>query len=322
MTMRRGTGWLVLLFMVAFCVLFFRPASAAPATNTAGLGVSPALASIDVLPSQDSATFQNTVSNNSGSALTVDATTTDFTMTNGSGALIFNNSLSLDHGLSAHLQIDQPHFTLAPHETKQITITLVDATQLKAGGHYGAVLYKLLSTAGATAIGNKVSVNQTVASLLFVNTAGTGTYSLSLDPIEHPLALFHLPNGYNLTFRNTGNVQATPRGYVHVSGPLGQYSQGVVNSGSALVLPATSRLLVTPVSRTAWAWLPGKYTVRVYYRYEGQTTYSVKTQAFWYINIGGIACIIFIFTWLWRARYRNKARIIRIWSKIPQKSKK
>lgn len=295
------------------------PVSVSAADNK--LGVSPAVSNIDILPSQASVTFTNTVVNDSNQTIIVRATTSDFTMSGANGSLVFETPQNSRYTLKEKLSINQPTFTLGPHQSQVVTITIVDAQSLEAGGHYAAILYNTVLHPSGKTSAPTVNLKQTVASLVLATSAGKGTVDLRLLPIDHPIAFFKLPSSYNLSFQNRGNVQAIPRGTVRVTGPLNKlYSKGQINSGSAMVLPETTRLFQTSVSRIAHAWLPGKYTIHVSYRAASSTKNTELTQTFWYFNFGTILCILFLFNWAWQARHRNKRRLKKLKQKLPART--
>ena len=306
--------------VVAITALFVVLPLNASAASPNNLGVTPAVSTIDVLPSQTSVTFTNAVVNDSDQPIIVRATTSDFTMNGANGSLVFETAQNKKYSLKESLQIDQPTFAIGPHQSHTVTITIINTQALQAGGHYAAILYKTSVRPAGKSSGPTVNLNQTVASLVMVSTAGRGTTDLRLLPIENPIAFFKLPSSYNLSFRNNGNVQAIPRGTVHVTGPLNKlYSRGQINSGSAMVLPETTRLYQTAVSRVAHAWLPGKYTIHVQYRAASSTKITEKTQDIWYTNFGSILCILFLFNWAWQARHRNRRRFKKLQSKLSHK---
>lgn len=309
------------VWLTVLLVLMFVPtlASAAAPNN---LGVSPAVSNIDILPSQSTVTFTNTVINDSDQTMVVRATTSDFTVSGNGGSVVFETPHNSAYSLKESLSISEPTFTLAPHQSRVVTIAIVNAQALKAGGHYAAVLYNTVLQPTAKSRTPTVNLKQTVASLVLATTAGKGTVDLRLLPIDHPIALFKLPSTYNLSFQNQGNVQAIPRGAVRITGPLNkQYSKGQINSESAMVLPETTRLFETSVSRVMHAWIPGKYTIHVAYRAASSTKITEKTQSFWYINFGSFLCILFLFNWAWQARHRNRRRYHKLKTRLV-KSKK
>ena len=311
MTIPRRIG--LLCCIVILCLISVqRSAYGAPATS--GIGVSPAIETIDLTPHQTSSSFVNVVSNDSLQPIDVEASTSGFIENGSNGSLQFTDQVPAGNSLHENLTLSSEAFSVPAHGSVSVTVTIHDADKLAPGGHYGAVLYKVIGsvTTGASGGAPTVSLRQTVASLIFVSTAGSGTTSLKLLPVNHPIAFFHLPDSYDLSFHNAGNTIVVPQGSVLVSGPYGYaYSKGIINDGSAIVLPATTRLLQTPVSKLSPAWLPGKYTAHVVYRAAGSNTYLTSTVTFWYINLGGMACIIFVFIFVFLIFYLFRHRISR-----------
>src|SRR5690606_14546602 len=99
--------------------------------------------------------------------------------------------------------------------------------------------------------------------------------------------------GVEVEVQNSGNTHVVPRGSVELVDPLGnQIAHGVINNQSSIVLPDSSRQLSADLSETGLPLWPGKYTLVLAYRYDGQEE-IVKTQQE-YISIGLVSIGIIV----------------------------
>lgn len=246
----------------------------AATSNGSTMGVSPALQTLVARKGQSQITYNVTLTNTSKEAQTVSLTAADFTAfkTSGQAEFLDPSKPDKDHGLASSFELVAPQLLINPGENRLIPITLSGLDKLTPGGHYGAILFK--TSVPSSPKTSNIMVTQTVASLVFLSTEGQGNYQLKLLPQETSLAFFGLPQTLNFVFDNTGNIQATPRGYVAITGPRGLINKTVINSESALVLPGTQRLIQTPLNLRSFLQLPGIYTVRTYYKYQGANDYS------------------------------------------------
>jgi uncharacterized membrane protein len=292
-----------LAFSVVVWLGHTTPASAA-SQPAATIGVSPAIQSLIAQPTQATLPYTITITNNGAEAAQVTLSASNFsTLGTGNNIRFLAASTTTKHGLATSLLLT-PIVSLNPHESKKVTITINGIQQLAAGGHYTAVLVQSVpQTPGSPT----VQVKQSVASLVFLTTNGKGTYGLQVQPLRLSLAWTTTPALLNLLLKNTGNVQTTPRGYVTVVGPGNHLlSKTVLNPNSSLVLPGTTRLLQTVVP-ASHPWRPGHYTVRVYYRYDNASNYTLLAVNFYYIGwlFGGIIILLFVMAFLLLIVHKN-----------------
>ena len=115
-----------------------------------------------------------------------------------------------------------------------VTATIDDATKLSPGGHYGRWWREWCRPASS---GNRVSVQQDLSALLFIQTAGQGTRGFELQPGLRKWQVV-LPQQLPLVFKTTGNhTQVVPRGIVNISRSGQVIMRGQLNNDSAMVLP-------------------------------------------------------------------------------------
>ena len=174
-------------------------------------------------------------------------------------------------------------------------ISIINAENLAAGGHYGAIIYK--PSAISSLLNNtKVSFIPSVASLIFLVTAGGGTQDLKLSNILQSRIDFSLPTTTSFIMANSGNTQTDPIGYVSLSGP-GHHliAQAIINHTSTLILPSSSVLMSVklPTNNSLFAW-PGIYTLKFVYSYSGSDKLTTITKSFVYINLLLVALLVVI----------------------------
>jgi hypothetical protein len=292
----RHKRFLCSLLILACSAFSFASANAATPTSPAAIQVVPALENLVQAPHQNTISYSSTITNATNTPVSVTVSTTDFTTLGTNGSLVFiSQKQAGDHSLAQAISISDPSFILAAHASQQLTISINNASALTGGGHYGSVLYRTTAVL-PTSVANHVQFQQTIASLIFLTSNGQGSYGLGLSVPHTGIVWSHFPNSLNLLFSNTGNVQAVPRGYVNVTNPFGtQVSKNIINPNSGVVLPGTQRLLQTSITSKADVVWPGIYTVRTYYRYDGETGFKVLISHIVYINLGLCLVIILVF---------------------------
>ena len=183
------------------------------------------------------------------------------------------------------LRISPAKITLLPNGNQAFKVSLTGTDTLKPGGHYAAIVLKLVNNSNQP-LTNRVQINQDVSMLLFTTTNGSGVRNLSLSPPGVGAAWFHMPQILNLFLTNNGNTQATPRGYTTIFNTSNKpLSRSIVNSGSALVLPGSTRLLETPTNAKLKPFWPGVYRLQVAYTYDGASHLNYYNASFVYISL-------------------------------------
>lgn len=268
-----------------------------PAVLT-GISMTPAIQDRVLGPADKSTSFTVELFNSTDKPLTLALSTADFSALNQTGGVAFLGSdaanVTNGHGLSGYIKLDAPLVTLPPNATKKITATIADVSKLAPGGHYAAVIARTALGDPTGSSGNKVSINQAISSLVFLETAGKGTKALTLLPPTVSKVSFSLPDSANLVFKATGNTQVVPRGVVDVLHGDKRNLHSIINENSSLVLPGSTRLLQTPLSGSKHPWWPGMYTLRVQYRFDGSLGVTTYQKSFLYINIQALIIIILL----------------------------
>lgn len=317
------------LAVIATCLLSMGVASITASAETkaepkpisySGVTVAPAIQKLTLTPGQATAPFNVVVTNNTLEPVDLLLSSVDFKSLNESGGLAFIDSdagsVSHKYGLASWLNLGVPTLHLEPKQSQLIPMSIENRQDLSPGGHYAAVLFrsdKPNTNSGAT----HVAINQVVSMLVFVQKLGGEKFAVTMKPLSFAIRLFSLPSSLDLSFRNTGNIQATPNGLVTITDPAGRsVSQGQINPESSLVLPDSQRVFKTPMIKVSTALLPGIYTVKTTYHAENGSSTGVSSSKILYINIAAIAiasALILLFgivvrkaTILLRSRRQNK----------------
>jgi len=291
------------LCAVSISLLFFSligTCSAAVNANRSGLSVSPAITQASLLPNQNVAVFSETVTNVSNLPLTINVYPQDFGSIGGAGTINFFSSANYNpannpHGLQNSVQISDKQFILPVGISKTVLINIVNAQNLAAGGHYGAIIYKP-SAISSYLTNTKINFIPSVASLIFLVTAGGGIQNLHLSNILQSSISLSLPETTSFIMANSGNTQSDPIGYVSLSGP-GHHliAQAIINHTSALILPSSSILMsVNLPTHNSLFTLPGIYTLKLVYGHSGSSKLTSISKSFLYINLPLIVLLVII----------------------------
>ena len=313
---RRG-ALLVALMVAGSCLLAGladgQRAEATGSISLKGIALTPAIKNLDVHKGQATASFNIMVTNNTKNNVTLGISSVDFKSLNNGGGLAFvgNNAGQVDHKYGLARWLDIPgNVELKPNQTKPVPITVENRGDLSPGGHYAAVLFKV---SGGGSGGNRVAFNQVVSTLVFVRKIDGEQYGIGLAKPSLPVSWLHLPTNIDLFFKNTGNVQAVPRGLVTISSPLShEVARGIINTDSSLVLPESTRLIRTGLFNTGSAWLPGWYHVRVAYHYDGSSAMAFYDSSFLYLNLLSISFGLVALAVIWYIA-RQAGRLYRKW---------
>jgi hypothetical protein len=222
-----------------------------------------------------------TITNNADHDLSAVIKVVDFEAAGESGAIAWNQpgSTGNKYGLVKWLVLPGGNTVQLPKgKTVDIPIHIENRSDLAPGGHYAGIIAQPGTATNAD--GNRVGFKQELISLLFVKKVGGAQFGLQLQSLSTG-SKRTVPTEVPLRFRSTGNVYVVPRGYVTVTDPKGKMvAKGTINPDSTMILPETSRKLITLMQPVENSDLPGKYTVTAYYRYDGQSEYSRQSVTF------------------------------------------
>ncbi len=255
-------------------------------TPPKGITVSPTEQQVQLTKNQSTLTFHNNVTNNTLKPIIIQVSALDFTSLNQTGSVSFIDSGQSDfnkHGLANFISIGVNQIALIPHQSQTVPITIYNADQLSPGGHYGAIIYKVI---GSNQKGvNNVSISQAVSSLIFLTTSGGGSQTLGIQSLAFDSSFATFPSSVNVVLQNTGNTQTIPRGNLQILNSQNKVvSQSQINTTSNLILPGSSRLFNFPINSIKSHFWPGHYTLKFFYRHDGMVGYFVYQKKFLYIG--------------------------------------
>lgn len=275
-----------ILVWFSLLTLFAWPAEAlAESTVT----ISPPFQQITIQPNTTETSFEYSVTNNDPTQTkTFELSATDFGNLNESGGVAFlGSNPKRKYGLANWLSFGTALIEVKPRQTYLITVKVLNRSDLSPGGHYGAIF--LTQQIPPTSDNSPVTIKPVLSTLLFAQKLGGEIYNLKLDKV---LTNNKWWQDFNLQLRfvNNGNIDVVPRGIVHLYDPKGrQIGQAVINEGSTRILPDSFRRYPVQLISAHSTQLPGKYTLKIQYRYDGQAQFTTYTQSFYYFSFWGIA---------------------------------
>ena len=303
--MYRYRGGVIAILFVA--IVFLQPALAQAEQvfeqkNSQKVTVEPALQEV-VINTEERMTVPIVLENTTAIGQRYTLRLVDFGSLDESGGVAFLGSGDpRDYQDATWMETGVNDIVVAPNSKSQLDVTVKNDDNFTPGGHYGAVLFERADLPGDPEKDTtEVAINQVFSALVYVRKVGGEIFSLSLIDREYRQSLWRLPDTITLRFENTGNVHAVPRGTVRISDPLGRMvSRATINETSGLVLPQSKRVFTERFQSLAFAWLPGHYSVRVDYRYDGKDDFEVVGEKYWYfppvffVMLLGVGTVLFL----------------------------
>lgn len=278
-----------LSLLILTAVVWFIPTTAlAEQAKEPKITISPAFKEITLEQGQLTATYEIEIINNADTEIGFGLIAVDFKSLDETGGIAFigptGGDLVQKYGIAKWVKVHTPTVELPPKGRQKVTVEVQNLPDLSPGGHYGALLIEALSAETGDEIRARVSLRQTLTSLLFVKKVGGERYDISLNETVFAKNWWKLPKKINLRFYNAGNVYVVPRGRVELYDPAKRLvADASINTDSLKVLPETYRQIPVNMSGLARAWLPGTYTLKVMYRYDGHDGFATKQYRFLYI---------------------------------------
>jgi hypothetical protein len=265
------------------------------AAENGGLYLSPPYIDITVGSSQPENSFYLTVGNNIQTETTFNLSVVDFGSLDETGGIAFltvnDDKNQRKYALASWISLEKETVTVGVGKTDRVKVTIVNKDSLLPGGHYGAVLATIRTSAQRSA--DMVGINQSLASLIYVLKSGGEIPNLTFKSLEFNKNIFLFPKTVKLRFQNSGNVHVVPRGKVEIKTGNGMIvALGIINSDSGKVLPESFRVLTLPINRVKSWIMPGIYNLEVSYRYDGREDFSSFKTRVVYIGFEGLAMIL------------------------------
>ena len=296
--------------LLLFSAIIFPARGVSAETNQGGLTLSPMFQEISLEQADQQKFFSVSLTNNTDALLTLRLSLLDFGSLDESGGVAFlgaSNNLEKKYALSSWMRPEKDTMILQPGESQNVKVTIENRDSLAPGGHYGAVVFKAGDDADDPSATNRVAVNELFSVLVFVKKIGGEIYRLDLKGEAYKQNIFAFPKMLELRFGNSGNVHIVPHGAVTITDPLGTVvSKGIINEESGLILPESIRVYPVRLGALARSFVPGRYTMKVAYRYDGRDDFTIVTLQFNFIPPMTIAAILALAVSGWFAMRRRR----------------
>ena len=275
--------------------------------NTEKITLEPALQEV-VIANDARTTVPIVLENTSSVEQRFNLRVVDFGSLDESGGVAFLGSGDpREYEAAKWMEIPVTDILVAPQSQTRVDVTIKNDDTFSPGGHYGAVLFENDTPDTGAADTARIAVRQVFSALVYVRKVGGEVFSFRLESKEYRTQLWRLPETVSLRFTNEGNVHVIPRGTVRISDPLGRtIKKATINQSSGLVLPNTKRRFDERFVSLAPAWLPGQYSIRVEYRYDGKDSFEVSGEKYWYWPPVTTGILIVILGGFLMLRYSHK----------------
>jgi hypothetical protein len=277
---------LILFGCISF--IFANGHLASAATSGSNITVRPFLQQVDINPDETSKHISLTINNDSQFTQTFHLSAVNFGSLGETGGLVFQgasvSSLNNTYGLARWLSIDRPDLDIPAGQQAVINVTITNDNGLAPGAHYAAII---TSASRPDAKTGQLTITPKVSSLIFATKKGGDFYNEHLESVSTNGSFWSLPSSVDVRLKSTGNTYITPRGIVWLMQGQDQVYKGIINAQSAFVLPGMVRNFNVPLNKIAHfksGLFYTKYTLRVDYRYDGDSSFATRSYSYKVIN--------------------------------------
>lgn len=272
------------LFLGLFFALIFP--SLPTSAQAKGIGITPAIDELILEEGQSEAILEVGIVNATDTEAVLRISTLDFGALNESGGIAFlgrTGQETTPYGLSKWMRPEKETIRLSAGQSETVRVVVTNADDLSPGGHYGAVIVSAVTEDRPD--GDAVAVQPAASTLVLLKKRGGESYRLERESQKTNSSLIRLPKSTEILFKNTGNIHIVPRGTVELVSPFGSVvARGTVNEQSSYVLPDSNRRMIVDLVGQSGSWLPGKYTLRTTWRYDGTEETQIVEQSIWYVG--------------------------------------
>jgi len=283
------------IFLVLAIILAIIGNSKILAAENGGLFLSPPFTDISLDIKQPEKAFYLEIGNNTYTETVFDISVVDFGSLDETGGVAFltvnNDKNERKYSLASWISLEKQTVTVMPGKTEKIKVTILNKDSLSPGGHYGAVLATVRTAADK--VKDMVGINQSLASLIYVQKTGGEKPNLIFKSWEFSKNIFYFPKTVKIRFENNGNVHVVPRGKVEIKNSQGEIiAKGIINGDSGKILPESFRIMELPIENKVRRWnRPGIYNMDVSYRFDGRDEFlSMKTKVI-YVGFEGVLVV-------------------------------
>lgn len=279
------------------------------AAENDGIHLSPPFEEIVINNEKSEVEFELEIGNDSQTSQLFELSVVDFGSLDETGGVAFlttnTDKSEKKYALASWIVFEKSEVIVASGGKEKVKVTILNKESLSPGGHYGAVLVTYRNEERWE--GDKVGINHSMASLIYVQKSGGETKNLILRNVNWKNPLFEVVKKIELRFENNGNVHLIPRGKVEINYLGKLVGKGIINERSAIILPESFRKLEVEMDWfSKWKW-PGIYSVEIDYRFDGNEKFIKDQSSFFYVGIEGIILVIlsgFLVVYFWR-KYRR-----------------
>lgn len=306
MPARASLTTILLLFVTLFIGVDISYAEGAKTENKrGGLEIVPAFVEVELTKPGEKAQVPISLTNQSDTFISLELFPIDFKQKDGSGAISFvGQKGAYSYSLSSFLSFQSRDLELAPGEKKEIVVTVTNRQDLSPGGHYAAVVAKLLPEKN---VQNPVAPS--LSSLILVRKVGGEQFNLSLKDVNFPhyAVAFSIPQSVVMQFQNEGNIHLVPYGRIEVKDMLGRLLyDGSINTASLRVFPSSRRDIAVRLNQLGFALPVSFMTMEIKGQDSLKKTTFVRSESFLYISPIFLAIIVLLCITLYRLKKRFK----------------
>ena len=254
-------------------------------TPEGALEVSPAFIEVTLDSPEQIKDIEISYTNHSDEFVSLQVYPVDFKQKDETGAISFlgQEAGTYSYSLSSFLSLESQSVELAPQEKKTFVVTVQNRQDLSPGGHYAAIIARLIPNEE----GGQAPVAPSVSSLILLRKVGGERFHLSLKDLNWPdtLVAFSYPRSITMLFQNEGNIHMVPYGRVEVRDIFGRLTHdGNINASSLRVFPSSRRYIDAPVTRLSSSLPVMVHTVSVTGNDSLKKTNFVYRESFIYVN--------------------------------------
>ena len=304
---------LIFLFVTGLISRAYAQTDSAP-KNT--LSISPPFQEVVLKEGQSEASAFITVKNSSDTPVTVSLSALNFRADDIYGKVIYFRSDSEGnetYTLAEWLELEDNVITLGPNGSAQIVAHIKNTPELRSGGHYGAVVFRVESP-DLVSDDSSAPVIPGLAGLILLRKEGGSVLGLQVAQLNWPTTKWvtSIPSELEILFDNPGAVHLVPRGTVEIADMWhNTLFQGTVNENSTFVLPESKRIVRVVLKQSHFLWPVMKMTLTLNGRDDTNTGNYTQVREFYFVNpptaIGSailLAIIIGVLTYLIRRKQK------------------
>ena len=251
------------------------------------LELSPAFVDVVLSKPDEQKQIVLNLTNNSNKPVSLELYPIDFKQKDEFGTIGFlgQDAGSFSYSLSSFVSFESNRLDLDPHEKKKFTLVVKNREDLSPGGHYAAIVAKLVTSVKLKQ-GDGI-LSPAVSALILLRKTGGERFNLSLTSVDWPTRSieFSYPSSLTLTFQNEGNVHVVPYGTVEIRDIFNRVAyKGIINTSSLRVLPESRRRVVVDISGVEWGLPISLNTIQIQGNDSLSKVFYTYNSTFFYIN--------------------------------------